>query len=777
MGWGRGRLRAQVSGVFRAWAIVLALAGLGLSPAIGFVRSAAAQEYVFNTITVEGNERIEPATVLSYAAIPRGKPITAGALSEAYHRLVDSGLFAEVELKPQGNRLVIAVRENPVINRISFEGNRRLKDEDLEKIIESKSRRVYSPAKAEADAARIADAYRQQGRIAATVTPKVIRVEGNRIDLVFEIAEGNIIEIERVSFVGNRHFSDWRLRRVIGSKQAGLFRRLIRSDTFIEDRIAFDRQVLTDFYNSRGFIDFKVLSVTPELTRTRDAFYLTFKVQEGQQFRFGKIDVTSSLPGVDPDEFRKVVKIRPGKVYSPVLVDQAIRRLERLATQKGLTFVRADPRIRRNDADQTLDIEFQLVRGPRIFVERIDIEGNTATLDKVIRRHFRLAEGDPFNPREIRDAAERIRALGFFSNVDVTTREGSAPDQVIVDVNVEEQPTGTLSFGLSYGVQTGPAIALSFTETNFLGRGQTVRLSLDTGTDNRNLGFTFIEPYLLDRDLKLGLTAWYQTTTQQDEAYDTELAGFSPSLEFPVSENGRLKLAYKIARDRISNVSASSSPILLAEAGTQWTSSLAYTYSYDTRVTGIDPNAGVLLRVGQEFAGLGGDTKFIRTTALVAAERKVLQENVTLRAEIEGGAITSLGNTTTRVTDRFFLTSSRMRGFERNGVGPRDLTVANLDALGGNYFAVTRLEAEFPLGLPVEYGMTGGVFLDIGSVWGLDNTNGGAVDDSMHLRSAVGFSIFWDTQIGPLRFNFSKAIKKESYDREQRFDLTISTRF
>lgn len=757
--------------------MVLALAVLGVPQATGFVQPAAAQEYVFNAIVVEGNERIEPATVLSYAAIPRGQPITAGALSEAYRRLVDSGLFAEVEMKPQGSRLVIAVRENPIINRISFEGNRRLKDEDLEKIIESKSRRVYSPAKAEADAQRIADAYRQQGRIAATVTPKVIRVEGNRVDLVFEIAEGNIIEIERVSFVGNRHFSDWRLRRVIGSKQAGLFRRLIRSDTFIEDRIAFDRQVLTDFYNSRGFVDFKVLSVTPELTRNRDAFYLTFRVQEGQQFRFGKIDVTSSLPGVDPDEFRKVVKIRPGRVYSPVLVDQAIRRLERLATQKGLTFVRADPHIRRNDADQTLDVEFQLVRGPRIFVERIDIEGNTATLDKVIRRHFRLVEGDPFNPREIRDAAERIRALGFFSNVDVSTREGSSPDKVIVDVNVEEQPTGTLSFGLSYGVQTGPAVALSFSETNFLGRGQTVRLSLDTGTDNRNLGFTFIEPYLLDRDLKLGLSAWYQTTTQQDEAYDTELAGFSPSLEFPVSENGRLNLAYKIARDRISNVSPASSPILLAEAGTKWTSSVSYTYSYDTRITGIDPNAGLLLRFGQEFAGLGGDTKFIRTTALVAAERKVLQENVTLRAAIEGGAITSLGNTTTRVTDRFFLTSQRMRGFERNGVGPRDLTVANLDALGGNYFAVTRLEAEFPLGLPVEYGMTGGVFLDIGSVWGLDNTNGGAVDDSMHLRSAIGFSIFWDTQIGPLRFNFSKAIKKESYDREQRFDLTISTRF
>lgn len=741
---------------------------------------ARAQNFSFNSVEVVGNQRIEPATILTYAGISRGEAVTAGELNDAYQRILASGLFETVEVEPQGNRLVIRVREFPTINRISIEGNRRLKDDDLMAVLQSQSRRVYSPSVAEADAAAITEAYQLEGRFAATVDPKIIRRSDNRVDLVFEVTEGRVSEIDRLSFVGNRAFSERRLRRVLETKQAGILRAIIRRDTFIADRIEFDKQVLRDFYLSRGYVDFEVLSVTSELSRSRDSFFVTFNVREGQSFDFGQITTTSDLPEIDPDEFQQVIRIRPGDTYSPSLVENTIARLERLALQKNQNFVRVEPRITRNDRDLTLDVEFALTRGPRIFVERIDVEGNSTTLDRVVREQFRVVEGDPFNPREIREAAERIRALGFFENTEVNAREGSSPDSVIVDVDVEEAPTGSLSFGASYSIDSGVAFTIGFSERNFLGRGQRINFSINTASDSASGAFSFTEPRLLGRDLALGLALAYRTSNNDNSAYSTRSVSFQPSLEFPVSENGRLNVNYRIAKDKLFDVETDSSTILQAEAaqGALFTSSVGYSYSYDTRRTGLNPNAGVILRFGQDFAGLGGDNKYIRTTALLGAETKVWNEEVTLRAIFEGGALHMLSGNS-RITDRFNLNSRRLRGFEANGVGPRDLGAANEDALGGNLFAVARFEADFPLGLPEEYGITGGLFFDVGSVWSLDNVagSGGPVDDSFNLRATLGFSIFWDTPLGPLRFNFSKALKKEDYDREQTFDLTISTTF
>ena len=602
--------------------------------------------------------------------------------------------------------------------------------------------------------------------------------------MVFEVTEGRVVEVERISFVGNRAYSDRRLRRIVQSKQAGLFRNLIQSDTFVADRIAFDRQLLRDFYLSRGYVDFQILSATPELTRERDAFFVTFKVQEGQQFKFGEITTTSDLAEIDPAEFQAVSKIKPGSVYSPERVEATITRMERLALEKGLNFIRVEPRITRNDADIILDIEFAVTKGPRVFVERIDIEGNATTLDRVIRRQFKTVEGDPFNPREIRDAAERIRALNYFTTADVNSREGSSPEQVVVDVDVEETTTGTLGFGVSYGADNGTSFNVNFSERNFLGRGQRLSFSFDTGSDNQNTSINFVEPAFLGRDLALGINTYYRTTEAQFALYDTQNVGFRPSLEFPVSENGRLEVSYEISRNSIKNVDPTTSVLIQREESSAYTSALGYQYSYDSRRTGLNPNAGVLLRFGQRFAGVGGGLKFVETTGLISAQTKVAREEVTLRAEFEFGAHTRLtGNS--RITERFFLNSNRMRGFDAAGLGPRDRHSANGDAVGGNMFAVARLEADFPLGLPEEYGLRGGVFFDVGSLWGLDDTGGapgptqpgGQIDDDLHWRSTVGFSLFWDTQLGPLRFNFSKALVKEDYDRERTFDLTISTRF
>lgn len=747
---------------------------------IGFLAipdAASAQSYRFTNVDINGNQRVDAATILSYAGIASGEQVSAAELNNAYQRIVDSGLFETVEITPRGNTLQIDVVEYPTINVVAFEGNARLNDDDLAAVVQSQSRRVYSPRQAEADAAQIVLAYEQSGRLAATVEPRIIERSDNRVDLVFEIVEGQVVEIERISFVGNRNFSERRLRRVLGTKQAGLLRRFVSSDTFVADRIEFDKQVLRDFYQSRGYIDFQVLSVSPELTRRRDAFLLTFNLREGQQFRFGEITTISDVTEVDPEEFQDVIRVRPGVVYSPTLVENTIARMERLALQKGLNFIRVEPRISRNDRDLTLDVEFNVTRGPRIFVERIDIEGNATTLDRVIRRQFRAVEGDPFNPREIREAAERIRALGFFSAAEVEAREGSSPNQVVVDVDVEEQPTGTLSFGLSYNIEDGVGAAITFSERNFLGRGQFLSFTISTGTDNSRSSITFAEPAFLGRDVRFGFTAFYEESDNQNSAeYETRVVGISPSLQFPIGERSRLELRYRIAEESLHDYTGDSN-IIAAEAEEEALikSSLGYAFSYDSRLTGLNPNAGVLLRFGQDFSGIGGDVEAIETTALVSAQTRVLNEDVTLRAELEGGAIHMLSGNS-RVTDRYFL-NGKIRGFDNNGIGPRDPEREGGEALGGNMFAVVRLEAEFPIGLPEEYGITGGLFADFGTVWSLDNTDGGRVDDSFKLRSAVGVSFFWDTPVGPLRFNFANALQKEDFDRERTFDLTISTRF
>jgi outer membrane protein insertion porin family len=741
---------------------------------------AFAQQYQFNTVQIKGNQRIGDSAILSQAGIARGQAVSAGELNDAYQRLNNSGLFESVAISPNGRTLNITVVELPTINRISFEGNRRIKDEALTSVIDSTARRVFSPAQAEKDANSIAQAYSNEGRLSARVQPKVIKRSQNRVDLVFEVFEGDNVEVERLSFVGNRKYSDRRLRRVLGTKQAGIFRRLVRRDTFVEDRVEFDKQVLRDFYFSRGFVDMRINSVNAQLTQERDGYFVGFNVQEGQQFQFGQVTVRSELPNVDGDVYASYVKVKPGVIYSPTLVEADIARLERQAIRDGIDFMRVEPRVTRNERDLSLDVEFVLSRGDRIFVERIDIEGNTTTLDRVVRRQFDSVEGDPFNPREIRQSAERIRALGYFETAEVNAREGSTPEQVVIDVDVEEKPTGSLNFGGSFSSDDGIGVAISFAEENFVGRGQKLFLNVSTASEARRYGLRFVEPSLLGRDVSFGLELDYSEENSSFSTYDSTRLVFKPSLTFPVSENGRLQLRYTAQQAEVTeNDDADQGSIIQGDidAGELWSSAIGYEYSYDTRRTGLDPNAGVLFRFSQDFAGLGGDQKYVRTVAKVIGEKKFLNEELTVRASIEGGAL-AWNSGTNRAIDRFLLSSSQLRGFEPGGIGPRDAD--NDDSLGGNVYLVGRVEAEFPLGLPEEYGIRGGVFYDVGNLWDLSDVNlngGSAQGESGSFRHVIGFSVYWDTPVGPLQFNISDAIRKEDYDREQKFEVTLQTQF
>ena len=741
--------------------------------------AAKAQQYRFSSIDVVGNLRIESSTIRSYAGISTAQSLSASDLNAAYQSIASSGLFEEVEIVPNGARLVIKVKEFPTINRVAFEGNSRIKDEVLAGLVKSQTRRVFNPTEVEQDRAVIAEAYANSGRLAARVNPKFIRLSDNRVDLVFEIFEGGLVEIERISFVGNRAYSDRKLRSVLETKQAGLLRTFIQRDTFVEDRIEFDKQVLSDFYKSRGYADFRINSVNAEISQERDAYFITFNIREGQKFTVGQIDVTTDLSGIDSKAFARAGKVRTGQTYSPLAIENDITRMERFANQEGLEFLRITPRISRNDASLSLDVNYVIERGPRIFVERIDIEGNTATLDRVIRRQFRIVEGDPFNPSEIRSSARRIRALGFFSNADVTSREGSNPEQVVVDVKVEEAPTGSLSFGASYSTEAGAAGLVEYSERNFLGRGQALSLKLTAGTGNQTYSFDFTEPAFLYNDLSLSILTSYAETQRQFSQYNTSALKIRPQLSFPLSEQTRLGVRYQYAESKLSNASLSTGAVIGEELalGNISESGLGYTLSFDSRRTGLDPDAGVLARIEQDFSGLGGDTTSLKTTGLISGEMKVLGEEVTLIGTIEGGML-SYSKGQSRVVDRFQLGSGIMRGFEPGGIGPREYDSVNgvNDALGGDKFAAVRLEALFPIGLPEEYGITGGVFYDVGNLWGLEYDSADIQYEKGAWRQAAGVSIIWITPVGPFRFNFSRAIAKELLDTANDFEVTLATR-
>ncbi len=778
------RLRQWMRG-FTRFVLVMALLIAVLPSPLTLAQGTA----VFSRIDVAGNQRIEADTIRVFAGIEPGQAVTPEELNLAVRKLFETGLFEDVTVMPEAGRLVITVKENPTINQIAFEGNDSVDDEKLNAVIQLRPRLAYSVAAAEADAQRIIDAYRAEGRYAASVTPVIIRQPENRVDLVYQISEGRKTTVQRISFLGNQVFSDRRLRRVIQTSQSNWLSFIIGKNTYDADRLEVDNELLRQFYLQRGYVDFRVLSSTAELARERNGFFLSFTISEGEQYNFGKMSVTSAVPGLNAADFQALLApAANGGVYNVKVVDRIVQRMTFQAGQGGYAFVEIRPQVTKNAAAHTVDINFQLAEGDRVFVERIDISGNTRTLDRVIRRQFHIVEGDAFNAREVKDAQDRINGLGYFKSATVDVRPGSESGKALVEVNVEEQPTGSLSLGGAFSSSEGLTAQVSLTERNFLGRGQTLSAAVTGSTQFGNFEFGFTEPALFDRDLLAGFNIYYRNTNLNEQSFKTKNIGFEPRIGFPLSENGRLTLRYRLSTNDIYDVQADTSRIILNEEGNLLTSAVGLTYAYDRRNSVVDPTAGFILTLNQDLAGLGGDTQYSKTSGKARVYSSLFEEEVVLSAELEGGLIVS--NDGTRITDRFNTGGDSFRGFARNGLGPRDYCAIGDclppqqdlkvdDALGGNYYSVLRLDASFPLGIPQEYGVYGGVFADVGSLWGLDDTNGsqGQVDDAFHLRSSIGVSLFVDTPFAPLRFNYAIPLQTQPHDVVERFRFTVQTRF
>ena len=723
-------------------------------------------------VVIEGNQRIDESTILSYMTLRAGDPFEQGPLDDTIKRLFGTGLFADVTLAREGDSLIVSVVENPIINRISFEGNSRLEDDVLLAEVQLRPRVVYTRTRVQTDVSRVVELYRRNGRFAATVDPKVIRLDQNRVDLVFEIDEGPVTGIERISFVGNRAFSDRRLRSVLATKESAFYRILNPNDTYDPDRLAFDEELLRRFYQARGYPDFRVVSSVAELTPDREEFFITFTVEEGERYAFGAIDVVSNVPEIDVESLREVVTTAPGDVYSADAVEESVGALTDTAGDRQFAFADVRPEVRRNRDARTLDITYAIGEGRRVFVERIDIIGNVRTEDRVIRREIQLVEGDPFNRSRLQRSEANIRNLDYFESVEVSALPGSSPDRSVVEVRVSEKSTGEFSFGTGFSSTEGPIGDVSLRERNLLGRGQDLRIGATISGRRQLIDLSFTEPYFLERDLEAGFDLFRVVRENSDRSsYEERVFGGGLRTGYPLGENLRHRVGYVFEDRLIRDVDADASPFIVADSGGSTKSAFNHELTYDRLDSRINPSDGYRLRIGNEVAGAGGDTSYLQTTA-AAAYYQPVTDSITFSLRGEAGFIVGIGEDV-RLNDRFFVGGNNFRGFEPAGIGPRDLSTD--DALGGNSYAVGTVEVTFPVGLPQELGVRGRAFSDFGTLASLDSAPG--IDDSHSLRVSAGFGFTYATPVGPLQLDFAFPLIKEDFDRTESFRFSIGATF
>jgi len=766
-------------------------------------------------VMVEGNQRLEPGTVQSYLLLGPGDVFDPARMDLSLKTLFATGLFADVTIREEGDTLVVSVVENPIINRVIFENNRALKEDKLRDEVEAQPRAIFTRARVQADVQRIVDLYRQAGHFAATVTPKVAEQPQNRVDLIFEISEGPVTNVRRINFVGNLVYSDSELRRIVATKESRWYKFLTSNDNYDPDRLEYDREQLRKFYGDKGYADFRVVSSVAELTPDQKDFFITFTVDEGIKYKFGELTVESELDALDTKLLKAFVRIKPGSLYKNQRIDDAVDSLTFAAGASGYAFVDVRPQRTRNRDKRTVDVNFVVNEGPRVYVERIDVVGNTQTLDRVIRREVQLVEGDAFNRVLLDRSRNLIRGLGFFKSVEITEKPGSKPDRAIVEVTVEEQPTGELSFGLGFSSVNSFLVDISVTQRNFRGRGQFLRFAVSASARQQQIDMRFTEPRFLGRNLSAGIEAFnIKSDFIREAGFRTNSLGGSLRIGFPTTANSRLFLRYTARSDKITApeiaardvfgnpqfdangnliTTCTASLQICSQLGRRLTSLVGYSLIWDKRNDPITPTRGFNVSFDQEFAGVGGDVRYVRSTLSGDAYRGIIK-NFTLSAHINAGYITAWGGKDLRINDRFFKGGLSFRGFDIAGIGPRIVEVVDdgnggtkdlaRQALGGKAFAIGALELTIPTGLPEQYGIKGALFTEWGTLGLLDSIDKVvsdptrfAVRDNLAIRGSAGISVFWDSPFGPVRFDFSRIIKSQVYDDITKFRFSQVTRF
>jgi outer membrane protein insertion porin family len=737
-------------------------------------------------IRIEGTQRIEADTVRSYMQLNPGDPFAPDRIDKALKNLFATGLFADVAFRREGNTLIVKVVENPIINTIAFEGNDFLESKDLYNEIQEKPRTVLTQSRVQADVQRILNLYRRSGRFGATVDPKIIKLDQNRVNLVFEIKEGNRTDVRKISFVGNKSFSDSELRGVILTTETAWYRFLVTTDTYDPDRLQVDRDRLRDFYLMNGYIDFKVVSAVAELSPEQDAFYITFSLDEGERYKVGKVDVKTSLKDLDPEVLRSLVQVKEGEWYDQRDVDKTTAALNDALGSLGYAFVDVQNRLDRDPKKKIVNITFSINEGPKVYVERIDIKGNARTLDSVIRREFRLVEGDAFNSSKLQRTKQRLTNLGFFSNVDVKTLPGTTPDKTVIEVNVEEQSTGELSFGLGYSTTNGPLGLIKISERNLLGKGQSLSLATNLSFVTSNITLSFTEPYFLGRPIAAGVDI-FDTVTQNTNStfgnsnipYDESDLGFGVRAGYDISEYLHHNIRYSLIRQTISNVSQFASLAIQEQEGTNLNSLISNEFIYDRRDNKNDPASGYYIRYRNDISTVPGTLGYMGNR-LGGGYYTPFDKSQSIIGSVSGeiGYLFDMPKQIP-IVDSYQLGGTSFRGFATAGIGPRDAATA--DSLGGKEYAVGTVQVAFPLGLPEEYQVRGHVFTDFGTMFGtdaaIDSTQGDFIQDCSCFRASIGFGFIWKSPFGPLAVDFAYPVAKASFDQTQIINFNVGTNF
>jgi outer membrane protein insertion porin family len=780
--------RARYAALFSGVALLCGVATMA-APQRAIAQSQ--QSGIVGRIVVQGNERIEQDTILSYLPIQIGDTVDQAKLDLALKTVMRTELFSDAHIQLQGDTLLVQVVENPIINQVLFEGNSSIKEDKLKDEVVVRPRGIFTKAKVQEDVGRIIELYRRGGRISATVTPKIVNLPQRRVDLIFEINEGPKSGILGINFQGNQQFSSNDLRDVVVTKESHWYKFFESNDNYDPDRVEYDREQLRKFYRNKGYYDFHVISSIAELSPDKNGFGITYTLEEGQKYKFGKLSVQTELKKLNPDILRALLPIRTGQLYADEQIEKATDALTFAAGSAGFAFVDVRPQYHANQATHTVDVNFDVKEGPRVYIDRVDIVGNTQTLDYVIRREMSLSEGDAYNRVLVDQSKNKIKALGFFKDVDITTQPGSEPDRTNLLVKVTEQPTGELSASAGYSSVDQLVVDLGFNQSNFRGRGQDLRARVEIGSISQNIDLSFTEPRFLGRNLGAGFDLYatrYDFT--QYASYESASAGGSVHIAFPLTVNSSMSLRYTLRED--DTIVASNlcipgaeqvSVVLCDERGSYLTSAVGYSLRIDKRNDPVLPTRGYYIDLSQDVAGFGGTVHYVRTE-WDGGWYHGFNKDFILSLTTTGGFINGWDGDSIRIGDRFYRGGDSFVGFQLAGIGPRDIQFQ--DALGGKLYLIGETQLTIPNGLPAQYGIKTAFISDIGTLGLLDRsdkfnplTNAPLlhVRDDLGLRAAAGISVFWKSPLGPLRFDIAEPFIKEPYDITQVFRFSTNTRF
>jgi outer membrane protein insertion porin family len=761
---------------------VLALAlslGLPLTQPLGAV-SAFAQ--TVSRVIVEGNQRVEVETVLSYMQISAGDFFDEEKIDESVKALFQTGLFSDVQVFRRGGNVVVRVEENPMINRVLFEGNSELDTKDLEKETELRERMVITRAKVQSDIERIQAVYRRSGFNDVLVTTKQVPLSQNRIDLVYQITEGAETKIKDINFVGNEAFSDGDLRGVIATSRSAWWKFFSSSDKFDPDRLEYDKELLRRHYLKNGFADINVISADPQPSEDGKDIVITFTLEEGPLYKIGDVAVNKGETNIDEEGLRSSVATNPGDDYDASKVDKSVENITVEAGKSGFAFAKVEPDLQRDPANRLINLTYNIVEGPRAYIERIDIIGNTRTRDEVIRRELRLFEGDAYNRILVDRGRRRLTALDYFEKIDIREEQGSAPDKVVMTIEVAEKSTGSISFSAGYSTTEAVVGGVSISERNLLGRGQSLKLNTQLSFKRQQVDLSFTEPYFLGMPVSAGFDIFANRTDNgSTSSYTSDQLGGALRAGFRLDEYSSLQFKYSLARRNVFEVDSSASLAIKDSEGVTWKSAVGGTYTWDDLDNPLNPTKGLRAQIRSEIAGLGGDVYYGQLEASAWWFHPIVNDGIVLKLEGNVGHQEALTSDNVPIQDRFFHGGDSLRGFAKSGIGPRMLNsgTGNVDSIGGQTYALGTVEVNFPLGLPEELGVTGAVFSDFGTLFNAPETTIGTdtVFDTAEFRASIGAGLIWQSPFGPLRFDLAYPLLKADYDETEYFRFSIGTRF